>query len=623
MTRAPGLGDWRASTWQGDPVDPSGLRSLAEVLSGPYAITFAGWLLLAPLSIAVMGIAAAHDGADVTAIVASALPGQLLMGAILLAVRSGLEFARPGPRVRLMTAVAAFAACGLIRNGVPLAATGNIGPERAAQVVNALQTGVLVAVIGLTLAALVVSQWERYAGRSRDLATELGRLDGLRSGAAASLTDVDRTIEATVSIPLRRTLAAAELGLAAARPDSLSSDADQAIHLNVLALDLRRMAADVVRPLSHDLAVAATPVAAASESQPRSPIARVTAFAGATFTVAPFQPAITVLLAAPLVAVVVLQELHEPWVGVGGAFDIVVGLALSLAARRWLAAPIRSWPLSPRVVTVTAVWVLQAASWLVFSWPFLHEARMWPGVFAGALSLPVLSLVAAAGAAFADGRRSVEARLAAANAQLAAETAQFRREAAERRLALAQVLHGHILGTLTAAAVLVGSAAEDGDAETVQAAQDAVAQARSALDDLTRPAEIGADLEVVIGEHRRLWLGLLELDVEVAPEVQASAHDPALVGAIDRLVGECLSGMVRYGHARHARVRADTQTRPGVLLTVDSDGIPVHEQVWPENGSALFEQLAMSWTLQPLPDGGTRIRLELAPGRRHRPDHST
>jgi signal transduction histidine kinase len=614
-----------------DRVDTSGLQSLADVLGGPYAITVRGWLLLAPLSVAVMGLAALHAGDHVVPMVASAIAAQLTMLAVLLGVRAWLDRIQPADLARRVAVLAAFAVCGAIRTGASVAVAGETGPEAGAQAINALQTGVLVAIVALTLAALIVSQWERYAGRSRDLAVELARLDGLRAAASRSLADVDRTIEETVAAPLRRTLAAAEADLNAdlASTDLASAGSagtTRAEHLAALALDLRRIAADVVRPLSHDLAAGGAPVATATQPPSPSPIARATSFAGATFTVAPFQPALTVLVAAPLVAVIALQELHDPSTALGTALNIVVGVLLALAARRWLAAPIRTLPMVLRVIAVVAVWMVQAGVWVAIGWPFLHDLRTWPSFAAGGFSLPVLALFAAAGAAFADGRRTVEARLAATNAQVAAETAQLRREAAERRLALAHVLHGHVIGTLTSAAVLVGAAADDGDAAAVQEARAAVAEARAALADLTSLPVIGTDLEAILREHGRLWVGLLVVDVDVDAEVRTMSHDPGLLGAIDRLVGECLSGAVRYGHARYATVRVSIATpQPGaaasrVLLVVDSDGSQASAVPWPTGGSALFDQLALAWSRSSLPDGGSRMSLELAPGRSMGPD---
>jgi hypothetical protein len=54
-----------------------------------------------------------------------------------------------------------------------------------------------------------------------------------------------------------------------------------------------------------------------------------------------------------------------------------------------------------------------------------------------------------------------------------------------------------------------------------------------------------------------------------------------------------------------------------VLLTVDSDGTPAEAQTWPSVAPAMFHQLAVGWSRESLPDGSNRIRLELAPARRH------
>lgn len=600
------------------PANASGVGLLFAVLGGRNGITLPGWLLVAPAALGVLLVAAAHDGDPFGPVLASGIAAQLLIGAVLLLVRRGLDRAAVDGLVRAFLTIATFAACGLIRTTAYLFADGGVAPLPPAAVNAALGAGVVVGVVGLTLGAIVVDLGDRFVGRSRQLRREQDRLDGLRAGAARDLLAVNRLVEDVVASPLRQTLAETEAALSSSAAHLSPSGHGQSRRLGGLALDLRHAADAVVRPLSHDLAVHSSPKVVERVSAPLPRFRRVSSFAIATVSVGPFQPAATLLVATPLFALAPLPHLAAPAVMTGTILGTAAGLGVVLGARRWLGPRLSGLRPAIRVPAVVLAWLVQPAAWIVVAWPFLHDLPSWPNLLAAILALPLLSLLAAGAAAFADGRRQLEAQVDSTIALATAETAMLRREAAQKRMALAHLLHGPVLGSVTAAAMLVATAASSGEAAAVEGARDATAHAAAAIASLGSPPAVGPDLQTLFAEQRRLWAGLVTLDVDLSPGVVELAQEPAVLDAIERLLGECLSNAVRHGRATGVTIHLAEGGSLGarsLALVVDDNGTRLEPPGPPGLGSRLLDDLTVSWAREPLPNGGTRVRCEIAPGR--------
>ena len=599
-------------------IEATGLGPVIRVLGGRNGITLPGLLLVAPLAVGVLLIAAIHDGDPVGPVLLSGIGAQLAIGALLWLARKGLDRARPVLVLRAAVTVATFGACGVVRSVVYLLAGGGVAQAPAASVDAALGAGVVAAVVGLTLGAIVVDLADRFIGRSRQLRLEQDRLNGLRTGAAQDLAAVIRLVEDVVAAPLRVTLAEVESALARPNQRADAASSSRPLRLAELAQDLRRAADSIVRPLSHDITWRRDPGEVAAASPPVPIAARLLEFASATFTVAPFQPLVTLYVAIPLCLLAALPHIDAPGVLLGVTLGTAVGLGAVVAPRRWLTPRLAVVGAPVRALVVGGVWAGQAALWLLTVWPFLRDLPSWPNLLAALVSLPVLSALAAGAAAFADGRRQIEAQLDVTMAAVAAETGLLRREAAQKRSVLARLLHGPVLGSLTAAALLVAAAATSDSPTAADDARAATAHAAVAIAGLAAPAPDGHDLTGLLDEHRRLWAGILAIEALGAPALPDLDADPGLLVAIDQVIGECLSNAVRHGHASRVTIRIDhagTAARGVIVMRVDDDGTSLGTLGERGLGSALFDDLAMAWQREPLSGGGTRVRLELARGR--------
>ncbi len=598
-------------------IEATGLGPVIRVLGGRNGITLPGLLLVAPLAVGVQLIAAAHDGDPVGPVLVSGCIAQLAIAVLLWLARTGLDRARPVMLLRAAVTVASFGASGVIRTVAYLVAGGDVAQLPPGGVAAALGAGVAVAVVGLTLGAVVVDLADRFIGRSRQLRRERARLDNLRTGAAQDLAAVNRLVEEVVAAPLRVTLAEVEMALADPSRRVDAATASQSLRLAELAHDLRRAADSIVRPLSHDIAERQDLSIAEAVSPPIPMAARLRDFASATLTVAPFQPLATLYVAVSLCLLATLPHLDAPGVLVGVSLGAASGLAAVIVPKRWVAPRLPSAGAPARALVVGGVWVGQAALWLVTLWPLLRDLPSWPNLLAALVAMPLFSLIVAGGAASADGRRHIEVQLDDTLAAVAAETGLLRREAAQKRSVLARLLHGPVLGSLTAAALLVAAAATSDEPAASDEARAAIAHATAAIAALASPLPDGHDLAGLLDEHQRLWAGLLTVEVRGDPAARDTAYGTALLAAIDQIIGECLSNAVRHGHASRVTIAIDQAPKSAggqdaLVIGVDDDGTPAGAAASRGLGSALFDDLANAWQREPLSGGGTRVRLELA-----------
>lgn len=355
---------------------------------------------------------------------------------------------------------------------------------------------------------------------------------------------------------------------------------------------MRRTAAEVVRPLSHELAH--------SEARPHldaggapSPTHWPTVIADAT-TGRPFRSwAITsglVILAtpwaftvfAPVAAIVLLAS---GFLGVGLACAVANAVFARVAAQRGGAA---------RAVFFTAsLLVIGALSGLIAGMLFGDAPGAVVVVIGDIVFIPLLGwLLAIAGSARQQQQR-LEASLTEVGRELEWELARSSEEQRHQRRALSRALHGPVQSAIEAAALQLELAMLAGP-PTHELVADLRSSIVASLDLLGSTAQGGRDARRAVDEIRRMYAGVCE--VTATFDTQADERltvDPICAETLVDVITEATLNAVRHGHARHVDVNVTLSTPTTVTLHVTNDG-----QASPTEAVGLGTQFLVDVALQ-------------------------
>lgn len=163
--------------------------------------------------------------------------------------------------------------------------------------------------------------------------------------------------------------------------------------------------------------------------------------------------------------------------------------------------------------------------------------------------------------------------------------------------ALARRLHGPVQSTLRVCAAEIERAAENGDADAVDAA---VQAALTALVDATKaPDDLGPTLTDSLIDLCATWKGFMNVDLYIHPDFTDS---PARAD-VTEVVGEALSNSHHHGQATEVRVRIDPEP-PGLGVHVSDNGSTEGVGA-PGLGTRLLRTLATEYHLDVSPAGAT------------------
>lgn len=217
--------------------------------------------------------------------------------------------------------------------------------------------------------------------------------------------------------------------------------------------------------------------------------------------------------------------------------------------------------------------------------------------------VPVTGLARAMGDAEGRTLRALDVSISAAELRrevLVEQEARLRRE-------IAIALHGTVGANLTAATMRLRQAIDRGD---VDAAAEALAESRRLLDvDLhTLLLRQHSDVRAALAELSDQWFGLVQITVEVEPDVELS---PASTQAVMDVVTEGISNAVGHGGATAIEVCV-SQCAGGVRVVLDDDGhIPGGGN--PGLGSRMLDEHARGrWERQAQGSQGSRLIIEVA-----------
>jgi hypothetical protein len=373
---------------------------------------------------------------------------------------------------------------------------------------------------------------------------------------------------------------------------------------------LERLARDVVRPLSHELADAA---ATASEPVPRTSIA--VSWPRVLDLAARGQPLRPLAVSLPMLPIILAAiALHPPATLRFLAIPVVTFLVLTaanpLAARalgqRSLRARLTILLLATAACGVT---VGAMAVALVAREPVLL------GTVLGSIFFVVfLSLAATVNAALDADRRITIARLETAAVQLRRNLALVNQVRWFQEKALSRALHGPVQTAIAAAAFKLDGALKTGDVtpDLIERLRRDVAREIDVLADVTR---YSVPLDVGLQSIAATWDGVCRIEMTVDPEVSALvANDAPLRACTIAIAVESVSNAIRHGKSASVDLRMSADSAARELILEMETCSPTQAEVRPSGptglGTRQLYECATSWALEIRPEG-QRLRANL------------
>lgn len=561
------------------------LGDVARRLGGPNSVTLPGFVIALGFTLVFGAVGASASGAGAEWLLPTVAGHSSAYGVLWLARRTVLRNVHQTPRpwrTLLCFGVAAVIGGG-VSGGVAGAVTraGDPGtveqpPGGVVALLAVLATVVAFSVVS-SFSAVVVDAWREHRAWSAERQTQLDRLAYLRSQASTDLAEMRRERHALVAEALR--------ALADAAATSTLSD---------LADRCRRLAFDLVRPVSHHLAT--TPVSDLPSTPPAPASLRDFTRELVTHSlVRPLSLTALVLLPGGLLAL-----LSTP---MSSSLPFVISTAAVVSGVSVVAAYLTArWSQPWRRVTA---WLVGLGIMAFLPTPIARTVA--EGDLGGAATVTGFASVVfgVLSPIWLVGRSAVLAGRAdrrALESAVGREMASLRQNERLEQDRLAKALHGRVQSALLACALKVSSQATDthGDTRPEDLPLWLEATVRSLAVDLERPPE-PRDLVTGIADLCQLWAGVCEIQVDLHA-LRALGISRRGSTAVLRVATELSTNAIVHGGATRLDVSFTATGHDEVVLDIVADGTfqATRERAM---GSAILDELTSSWWVQPSSDG--------------------
>lgn len=448
---------------------------------------------------------------------------------------------------------------------------------------------------GTTVASLhVIASLERHRSTVRALREVTARSESLAASGREALAGLREEVTVRVREVLEEALATLERG---PRPSGA---------------DLRVLAQDVLRPLSHRLAQAPARIASTRPEPPR-PTWRETA---RSIWRAPVVPARTLALLTmglawlrtlvsdqdrvrDLSPALPVDPAELDAVGVTLTVDwvpfvaVIVELGVVFAVTWWGAGRLARLLAGPAsgpgdgALRPLAAWGLTVVSLLGIAGltllgPALSDLLAGSTTLVGSGSalrlvgafLPLAAVtVGVSMVGVLEGERGrLEADLARRSAEAARVAARVQAVLAHEQQRIARALHADVQATVNAAGLVIDRAARDGEV-TEELVEDVARRIAVSVERFLEGGASGDPLVERLSEVRGLWAGVCDVEVDVAADVHGRIDaDPVTRELLADLVAEACANAVVHGGARSVTVRLGLGAPGEVDLEVRDDG---------------------------------------------------
>lgn len=557
--------------------------TLRMAIGGRDALTLWSLVALLPLGVLAGTLWGLRNGLTIEAWLPVVVGVHLFLIAPFLVCRSiMIRATTKAPRPLL--GLAMFAFLGGLRTLMLVSAGALMGVElpRGA-VIDFVPNGVGTGVAILGVVAVVVDGSRRHRAVVEQLAALDAEFERTRAFDEAELTDIEARSVAQITTMLEEEL------------KKLQPQLEHAPEL--AAVQLRSLANDVVRPLSHDLSQHQEWIPEAENLTVRPP--RWKRFTNVIADLRPANPLVPFLL---IELIALPSAISERVGGVGFSAFIMLLIGGIMFVLSWLVA--RLWPRGhTTLLRLLALIVLYAVIGTFAAWVGMTITQWYVGVHDPRWIAPFFLILTSIGVGFTtavqERQGNDEDRMAAAivrNAQLNAQV-RARSRRAQRRIA--KLLHSNIQAELIASAMVLTS--REGDSrETASLHSDASQELNRLIaaihDRLTHAPEAATPAKERVHDLTSLWSGILDVKVEVDAEVwEVLDQDPAALDAVVDVVAEGLTNAVRHGDGPQINIVMAIDAG-FVTVRVTSIGSLVHG-AQAGFGSEVLSDAASHWAL--------------------------
>ena len=564
-------------------------RAWWQALGGPHAITLWSWSLT---SAAALLVAALYDAAlfdlSVWSRLVLVIATQLVILPFILGAHVVLtRLPRPMPVLGLLLMVG----LGAVRALVIMLLAPAIEPLAIDSPAYQLGINITFALLTLPVIAVIVDALRRHRALSSRVLAE----QAMWNAALRSAEDQFNAEYAEYREIVQRDVSAAVVTLL----DDLDRLTRQSRDVTAAVDQLRRLSAEVVRPLSHELILEPSRI----EVRPAQPLrlpGRLTLRDVLDETRrAPFAGRWGLAVALSLLGVVGLSiEGSVLLVVLNLGWDILIFGVVPAVLARLLHARLTRWGPLPAWVLVGSAWVgIGVASVLgtaVLTGVVMGQStQFWPVAIAYSV---LAALLAAAFAAFRR-QRELDDDLLRMLREGQAQTSTLLRRVDHERRRLGLVLHGAVQANLTRAALGLERWDAHGDPVAMRAVVDDV---RSALETALasfEPADVEPrqTLRAAVLPRLQIWEGVIWTTLTIAGSAE-EANDPAVAADAGDIIGEALVNAVRHGQAEHVDITI-TSDGATLVITVIDDGSGVAGVAEAGAGLGGLIRPGCSWTL--------------------------
>lgn len=452
---------------------------------------------------------------------------------------------------------------------------------------------IVVVVMGAFLGALVKVGVEGHRRRLEDLARLQTRLSlVLRQSEGELRRDQEEVIEKITSSlvtelsPLRSYSPA----LAANRLD--------------------RVAEQVVRPLSHDLAAAAPKWQPPDPAQMRVSINWGQAWSqmASLSSLNPLGPAIVILAVIPsssfnlgLTQAVLLH--------VAAAVLIYLGLAV---LRRSIPTVGPGRPTGLRLAATTVLLVVACAPAAAYVWWMSPPDLRGVHALYALLVVPLVALMFAFFGAARAQQQAMDSHLQEIVDETNWWVTRTRMVLWWQNGAIARALHGPVQTAILTAAARIRATAEHGTVDEGMLSSEIDDMSRT-LADVVMPRERPGGIRTQVADLAVTWRALVEVQVDLADSCSALIDsDPIVSDIAVNVIAEAISNASRHGASRRVLVRIDVEALRELHIEVDDDGCgsPADSAVSGGLGSAQLDACALEWDYL-TGEQGNRLRVTL------------
>lgn len=566
-------------------------RAWWAALGGPNAVSIWSWIVTTAL---VVFITIAYDVPTFDYRLGPRVALVLLVQVVLIpllvlghAILTRLSAPRP------LLGLGIFAVIGLSRGLVMSVLAPYVEPLARPGLGFQVTVGVTYALLSLPFIAVVVDAIRRHRTLQATVAAaQRGWEEALRR-TEENLREDYATYRQRVESDVARRVISLTDDLAIVAREASSSGAVHA------AEDLRRLSAEVVRPLSHELILDSPPPRIEptffSQVPPLLGVRDVLREAAGN----PFAGRWVVCAAMALLGAVGLFPLTSPlFIAANIAWDVVIFgfipsvLGLVLASHWNRLTPRAAWCAS------IAVWVMFALAGVTGT-AVLGELVTGDAVFywsAGAFYVLISAGTVTALAGFRR-LRALDGELVAFLAEHEDRAADLMARMESERRHLGRVLHGSVQSSLTSAALRLEQWSATMDSVELPRV---VSEVRTALEGALAAVEVGpvvgGSLGEVVLERVALWSGAVESTVQISDDARA-IDESFLVEQVGDIVGEAMTNAVRHGHAERISV-AISRSDTSLDVVVSDDGVGPSAHQTAGGGLSHLLRSGYGWTLE-------------------------